>query len=284
VRTLLGRKQIDLAVRCLGSLVKMSQEKIHIIIHEDGSLRPEDIFQLQSILPCSVISKAEADAAIIPQLANYPACLEYRQNHVFGKKLFDITLLESHTLAYCDTDILFLKPFSGLFNISQLAADAIFMEDCREAYALRPWDLWPIGPEKLPGKVNAGLICFDTSKFDLDRINYFLSKYRDTDAFAKHSVWIEQTCWAVAASQLNCKIYDPLEFIIGTPGVLHRFNQTTAIHFVSLHRKLMSQVEEPDGEKLKSLVPQTIKAKTAERATSYSLLRSVILGRMGLDG
>ncbi|MBD2383964.1 hypothetical protein [Cylindrospermum sp. FACHB-282] len=262
----------------------MSREKIHIIIHEDGSLRPEDILTLQSSLPCSVISREEADSLIIPQLANYQACLEYRQKHVFGLKLFDITLLETDILAYCDTDILFLKPFSGLFNISHFAADAVFMEDCREAYALRPWHLWPIGPEKLPAKINAGLICFDTSKFDLDRINYFLKKYRDEDAFVKHHAWIEQTCWAVAASKLRCKIYDPLEFIISNPGTLHRFEQTTAIHFVSLHRKLISQVKEPDSEKLNLLEPQTVNVKIPRRATSYSLFRSAMLGRMGYDG
>lgn len=262
----------------------MSREKVHIIIHEDGSLRPEDRVTLQSSLPCSFISREEADALITPQLAKYQACLEYRKKYIFGLKLFDITLLEPDTLAYCDTDILFLKPFSGLFNISQFAADAVFMQDCREAYALRPWHLWPIGPEKLPAKINAGLICFDTSKFDLDRINYFLAKHEGEDAFVKHHAWIEQTCWAVAAAKLRCKIYDPQEFIIATPRDLHRFDQATAIHFVSLHRKLISQVQEPDSEKLNSLETQTVNVKTSRRATSYSLFRSAMLGRIGHDG
>jgi hypothetical protein len=276
---------MNLGMRCLGSLVRMSQEKIHLIIHDDGTLRAEDITTLQSALPCSVILREEADALIIPQLSNYKACLEYRQKHVLALKLFDISLLETDTLAYCDTDILFLKPFSGLFDLDKFAADAVFMQDCREAYTLRPWHVWPLGPVKISAKTNTGLICFNPKKFDLDRVNYFLGRYGNEEVFIKHSAWIEQTTWAVASSALRCKVYNPENFIIATPGNRSLFEQAIGIHFVSLFRKLfIDEVKEPDTEQLNFLPLQPVNVQNPKRATSYSIFKSAVLARMGKEG
>ena len=82
-------------------------------------------------------------------------------------------LLASGDLAYCDSDVLFLKPFKGLFSWPDEKCSAIFMQDIQDAYSLRPWHVYPIGGIRLPQKLNAGPFLFRTSEYDLDFVERF---------------------------------------------------------------------------------------------------------------
>ena len=47
LHTMAGRNHIDLAARCLSSIVKYYDRPIHVIVHEDGSVGPEDVARFQ---------------------------------------------------------------------------------------------------------------------------------------------------------------------------------------------------------------------------------------------
>ncbi|MDJ0705716.1 MAG: hypothetical protein QNJ46_20820, partial [Leptolyngbyaceae cyanobacterium MO_188.B28] len=154
VHSLVCHKHVDMALACLGSLLRYSAEPLHIYLHDDGSLRIEDKDRLsEGLNNAKIILRSEADELINQRLRNYPNAAKYRYEHALALKLLDIPLLEERDIAYCDSDILFFKPFSRLFQLPNSETSSIFMMDKWESYSIRPWHLLGSNRLKLPSKV-----------------------------------------------------------------------------------------------------------------------------------
>jgi hypothetical protein len=255
VRTLIGHQQMETGLKCLPSLIRFSAEPITLSVHDDGTLNEEDCERLMVALPGgTIVRRGEADELIEPLLARYPKCREYRQHHPLGLKLIDMALFEAEELAYCDSDILFLKPYTGLFKWPDNDAAAIFMQDIQDAYSLHPWHLYPFGKLRVPQRINSGLILFRTTLYDLDFIEWFLGKNGLAKVFRKRAHWIEQTCWAALGWRVGCYAWSARQFIIATPDMAGLSSDTVGIHFVAAARgKLLEffpppcQAETPDN-------------------------------------
>src|SRR5262245_23142393 len=106
VRSLLGHRGVDLALQCLGSLIERSVDPLQLILHDDGTLTAEDCDRLAAGLRQPlIVRKTDATEQVLPRLARYPACAQFRQTNVLGLKLLDVPLLGGDTFAYCDTDV-----------------------------------------------------------------------------------------------------------------------------------------------------------------------------------
>ena len=140
---------------------------------------------------------------------------------------------EDGEIRYCDSDVLFLRPFRGLFDLPA-GAGALFMRDPQNAYSVRSWHLLREPRLRLAAHVNSGIIVFRRRCFDLDLAEWFLAqpKYR----FAP--VWVEQTCWALLAQPAGCRLLDPAAVAIPLTGGPAAARQV-ALHFVSPVRGLL---------------------------------------------
>jgi hypothetical protein len=237
VRTLIGHQQVETGLKCLPSLSGFSRESMTLLIHDDGTLSDEDCDRLIAALPgASIVRRPDADARIEPLLARYPKCRQYRQHHPLGLKLLDMALFEPQELAYCDSDILFLKSYTGLFKWPGDQTSAIFMQDIQDAYSLHPWHVYPFGKIRVPQKINSGLILFRTSVYDLEFIEWFLGQKRLESVFKKRAHWIEQTCWAALGRRVGCYAWNARQFIIATPDMVGLSSETVGIHFVAAAR------------------------------------------------
>jgi hypothetical protein len=237
VRTLIGHQQVDVGLICLGSLLACSSEPLRLIIHDDGTLTDQDVDTLRRTLPGSVsFSRSEADLLIEERLARYPKCRAYRERHPLALKLIDMALLESEELAYCDSDIFFLRRFTRMFEWPNDATSALFMRDAQEAYALRPWHIFPFGKIRVPGHINSGLIFYQTSKYDLDFVEWFLSRPELVGVFRKRPHWIEQTCWATLGWRAGCRVWSSSQLMIANPRMRGLSPETVGIHFVAAYR------------------------------------------------
>ena len=137
VRTLIGHNQVEVGLRCLASLVRFSSEPINLLIHDDGTLTRADREKLMArVTGAGILSREEADSFVQPLLKRYPKCRAYRELHPFALKLIDMALMQSEELAYCDSDVLFVRPHKGLFSWPDLKTSAIFMQDIQDAYSL----------------------------------------------------------------------------------------------------------------------------------------------------
>ncbi len=264
VTTLLGHAQVDTALVCLGSLLRFSVEPLELRLHDDGTLRPEDLQRLEGGLGrFEVVSRVEADEAAAGVVARRPALAAFRRENPLALKLIDAVLLAGEELAFCDTDVLFLRPFSGLFRLSP-GAGALFMSDRQNAYSVRSWHLLTRPRLALPRRANSGIVVYRTAAYDPDLLEWYLA--RPEHRFAQ--VWVEQTGWGLLGWQAGCRLIDPVQVAIPDPGQ-RTDKETVALHFVSPVRSLLagyvSRLQEPAG------VPVEIRTRPARRCRALDL-------------
>jgi len=236
VASIVGHAQVEMAVLCLGSLLRYSAAELALRLHDDGSLTGEDRDRLAGALrDPEVISRPEADARSEDFLDRHPALRAFRRGNVMALKLIDAMLFAGDELAYCDSDILFLRPFSGLYPLTDKAAGAMFMSDRQNAYSLRSWHLLRHPGLRLPQRLNAGITAFRAAGFDLDLLEWYVSRPK----FQFSPVWMEQTAWGLLAERVGCRILDPAQVVIPVAGETVR-EETVALHFVSPVRSLLA--------------------------------------------
>jgi len=236
VSSLLGHRQLETALVCLGSLLRLSAEPLALRLHDDGTLTERDRERLEAELGrVHLISREEADDRVASLLAHRPALRAYRRDHPLALKLIDTVLVAGEELAYCDSDILFLRPFSGLFRPGR-EGEAVFMSDRQNAYSARSWHLLAHHRLRLPRKVNSGVVVYRTGAYDPDLLEWYLSR----PEFLFAPVWVEQTAWALLGWRTGCRLLDPSQVAFPDPGGQAGV-EVVALHFVSPLRSLLPQ-------------------------------------------
>lgn len=255
VSTLLCHRDVDMGLRCLKALTDCSDVPIEFAIHDDGSLSAEDRERLlnpqaSGIVVASIVPRAEADAQMAERLAKYPHCAALRRRQAYGLKLFDIPLLSADPVVrYIDSDVLFMRPVSGLFDLRD-DQDCIFMQDHQNAYAMRPWHMLD-RRLKLPQKINSGLFVIRKKLVNLDKTEWLLAK--DLPVFHKLP-WFEQTCWAWLSEKYNGYVWDGEQVkVVETTTVFDA--ELVAAHFVSPVRSRMNEIALPAGRSTRASVP-----------------------------
>jgi hypothetical protein len=238
VSTLVGHRDANMALTCLGSFVDFSVQKMLFRIHDDGTLTSADKQKLAEKLPVlRFVERGFADDRVTQILKKYPACLRYRSRHVLGLKLFDVALFsQEEDLAFCDSDILFFRPFAGLFSWPDKGVGSLFMQDFQEAYALRPWEM--LRHIALPRRLNSGLFLIRGKYYDLDLIEAVIA--HDYRAFEIFPYWLEQTCWGALAWRSNVRFWSPRQLqVIKNADCLNE--NMIAGHFTSSVRNLLNK-------------------------------------------
>lgn len=228
VHALVCHRDTNLAIKTLGSLLRFSAQPIQLIVHDDGSLTEGDREKLLNHLNITkLISRPEADVRMAELLKGHPHCFQYRRDYIYGLKLLDIALLSDTDFGYCDSDILFMRPFTGMFQFPNEKVSAIFMRDYLSAYSMLPWTLIGTNKPRLVSKVNAGLIFFRKAAYDLDFINWFLGHKE----FRHKTNWLEQTCWSALGHRVGCQQWNPEQIVLVRPWTKPS-KQIVAGHFV----------------------------------------------------
>lgn len=273
VATLLGHAHVEMAVACLGSLRRYCAEPLRLRLHDDGSLTPEDRARLEAALGSpACIPRAEADERLGELLATRPACLAFRSANPLGLKLLDVPLLaEGEEVAYCDSDVLFRRPFAQLFRLPS-DAGALFQSDVQDAYSVRSWQVLLAPRLRLVRRVNTGIVVMRRSAFELDLVEWFLSRRE----FHRSPAWVEQTAFALLGARAGCRLYDPEQ--IALPHEASAADPV-ALHFVSpLRDRLPAALREArdrQGE-----LPSEIRTVPTARCTALCLAAGEARRRM----
>ncbi|HEX4965335.1 MAG TPA: hypothetical protein VF173_31285 [Thermoanaerobaculia bacterium] len=263
VASIVGHQQVEMAVACLGSLLHYSADGLRLRLHDDGSLTDGDRERLAATLrEPEVVSRAEADERTGDFLARHPALRAFRRGNVMALKLVDAMLFAGDELAYCDSDILFLRPFSRLYSLDGTAAGALFMSDRQNAYALRSWHLVRHPGLRLPRRLNAGITFFRAAGFDLDLLEWYVSQ----PPFQFAPVWMEQTAWGLLAERVGCRLLDPAQVSIPAAGE-EVPEETVALHFVSPVRSLLAGwLERPSSGETEPVALRSLPARRCRAA------------------
>ncbi|MEI6561007.1 MAG: hypothetical protein WCO68_02865 [Verrucomicrobiota bacterium] len=237
VSTLIGHRDVGTGLTCLPTLVKHSLEPIRFQLHDDGSLTDNDRDQLLHALPVhNIISRRQADAVVRERLSRHPLCARYRRQYVYGLKLFDAPLLApGEDLAFCDSDIFFMRPFRGLFSWPDEETGCLLMQDYQNAYAFRPWHLLQ-SQVQIPARLNCGLFFFRRRHHDLDFIEWLLGRY--AQLFETRYHWTEQTCWGAMAWRCSGRVWSERQVRV-IQGETSLVDDLVAAHFVTPVRGLL---------------------------------------------
>ena len=243
ISSLICHRDMPLALTCLSSLLKYSAKPVHFILHDDGSLQEEDIALLMKVLYSpTIIGKREADEQMADALSKYPAALQFRQNDVLAKKLLDcVHFNDSAVFAYCDTDILFVRPFQELFAFPSSDINALMMFDLTNSYCMRSWQMVKYPLLQVPHNPNSGLLYYRRACYDMDFIEWFLSKQE----LRGISYFTEQTAWALLCWRASCRLWDPKQIAFMKPGFVPS-GEFVAGHFVKTYRNLFDDYVNKD--------------------------------------
>lgn len=284
LRTLLCHRDVDLAIHCLDSALKLSADPVHVVIHEDGSLTPEDREKLISGLPgLRILDRQVADECMAERLAAYPHARAFREGSVWGLKLLDVVLAEPGICFYLDSDIRFFRPFRGLFVDVSTRGRCVFLRDTVwQAYSIRPWHLLDQRGLRVVSGINTGLTLCDPQVFDLDFVDWFLG-HLDWRAIP---AWTEPTCWAALALRADGQAVDPLQVTNLYPSAKVT-EQTLGAHFLSAYRsQWQSLLDQPVRQTtarpadlrfqpLRSLTPAGLAINQFKRKLQNTVLRSI---------
>jgi hypothetical protein len=220
-----------MAIKCLGSLVDMSTEAIHLTAHDDGTLTPKEVEILNQRIPLiQFVERRFADEWADSFLNSWPNCQRLRRHHVLAPKLFDIFMFdEENEITFCDSDVLFFRPFHGLQTCLG-DSDAVFMRDIVNQLAYRSWDIFRHRIQ-LVSHLNSGLFSVRRSILDLDKLEWLLQF--EYPALLKH--FAEQTAWAVICSTRKTSFWNPEQIRIAHPST-HLNNATIGFHYVGHYR------------------------------------------------
>jgi hypothetical protein len=239
VQTLVGKKQLNFYLSCIGSLIEKCEEKVSIHFHTDGSLSAKEEDFVYSHYPRNEIFISDfnsSTADTLDALSGRPNCQNFRRHSIWGIEFFDplFAYPAKKISFYVDADILFTQPFSGLFNLDQVKGTAVFLKDIQwDAYCLRPWDFWSLNkkPEVVKG-ITTGLVFWDKTAIDWDYLEWFLGAHH------LHHIpeWIMPTAQAGLANRCDAKSICPRQIPNLYPNA-QIFDETFGVHLLGSYRQ-----------------------------------------------
>ncbi len=202
VHVLTGDKDWLLAAWALASFLHFSETGWPIVIHDDGTLPEEAVEVFKGLFDsCRIILRAESDADLSQVLRPYPFCLDYRNTHPLGLKVFDMAhYARGERFIVLDSDVLFFRRPQEIINWAKgpLAKDCWFNEDAHEASLITASEAREELNVKLWNRVNSGLGLLYRPAIDFD----FCDRALAVTSILRGHIWrVEQTLFALCASR-----------------------------------------------------------------------------------
>lgn len=202
VHILTGDKDWRLAAWSLASFLHFTEVGWPIVIHDDGTL-PEEAVEVfkELFVSCRIIMRGEADAEVTKLLRPYPFCLDYRNTHPLGLKVFDMPhYANGERYVMLDSDVLFFRKPEEIIHWANgpLAKDCWFNEDVQEASLITASEAREELNVKLWSRVNSGLCLIYKPAVDFD----FCDRALAITSILRGHIWrVEQTLLALCASR-----------------------------------------------------------------------------------
>jgi hypothetical protein len=184
----------------------------------------------------TIIDFSENIGRVLDWLQGRPNCQKVRKDSIWGIEFFDpIFAFPDDTISfYLDADILFLRPFSGLFDRNQVKGGAVFLKDTQwDAYSFRPWQMLTgkIKPQAVKG-ITTGLVFWDKKAIDWDYFEWFLGEHR----LHRIPEWIMPTAQAGLANRCEAKTISSRHLTNLYPNAkIHA--DTLGVHLLGSYRK-----------------------------------------------
>lgn len=198
IHTLLGINALQDSLYTIKQLYAFLPDRPPLVFHEDGSFGQKHISLIHEQFPgARIIRRRDADREVVGELQTrgLRRCEEYRRQHVFGLKLFDLQWYAAGRRAwYVDTDIGFFERPSEILDALAEPDDAFidrYNEDVLQFYTWSAEDVRSlVGIEYPKRAVNAGMVILRRPTLRWELFEACLE-------LPQRTFWDEQTLWAV---------------------------------------------------------------------------------------
>ncbi|WP_374166796.1 hypothetical protein [Arcticibacter sp. MXS-1] len=194
VYTLLCERDMGMALVTLPRVIGFLGQDQRLIVMDDGSLTEKSASIVKSLSDkVEVIGRKEREDMILSEISGFPHCMKFREEYAPAFKLIDIPILagkeERTRFCYTDSDIIYLRNCEDYFRRdvnTYLRTDGIKISvKLSKVFFKYKWSI--------PYKFNSGYFSYDCSGYDLDLIEYFVSR-----PDVRNVPWvIEQTGWGL---------------------------------------------------------------------------------------
>lgn len=236
VHSLIGKNGLEFYLTCLYSLQFFSKDPVHLVIHSDGSLDEHDFEKIKDKLgeETKFIHKSDADEQVAEEIKSFPNAFKLRKNSIWGIELFDYHILEPSQFSFwCDADVRFFRPFSGLFTHETTKNNCVFIKDTAwHAYTFLPKHFYGKNKLAVCAGINTGLNLLDKKFYDLEFIDWFLGQ----EEFFRIPEWVVPSCYAALGGRCQSSYIAPNQLVNLYPNAKIS-SQTFAGHFLSSYRK-----------------------------------------------
>jgi hypothetical protein len=240
VHTLCYRLDYLAALWALKTFYRASGADFPLVIHVSGGAERKVFDRLRAHFPdAMVIPQSEANREVERQLAagRFTRLAAARRASPFMLKLTDFPLLAvGATVLGLDSDVLFFaRPGELLERAAQPGRSYLFQRDPESTYNLtESAALREIGVQLAP-RVNTGILVYPRDLPDLAAFERYLAH----PAVARPTGYIEQTLYALHASEIRAATYLPDTYLIDLrPGL--PYIGLTARHYAGPSRPLLT--------------------------------------------
>lgn len=247
VRTMMGAGNLELSLKCLGSIRKFCRHAIVFHVHEDGTLTAPLRERLQQELGTVTFQeRAEANALMEEKLRAHPHCAAFRHRHIMAMQVLDIPMLAPGTgrVVYTDTDILYTRPLECPDFFLGGGLPFTGSQDIRESYAahLKAWPLLKKLGVQLASRSCGGMMSFEPSVHDLDYLEWLFRLDEQHGIFSGYPFFVPQTLFAALAARVERGWVEPRECVLAHPSNIAWARRASIIHFAGYSRNYFQSV------------------------------------------
>lgn len=247
IRTMMGAKNIELSIQCLGSILKFCRHPVEILVHEDGTLDAAARAKLVAALRhVRFQDRAESNELMAEQLRGHPRCLAFRAKHIMAMQVLDVPMLTppGQRVVYTDTDILYTRPIECTPFFVGGGPAFTGSQDVRESYAvhLKHWMLLHKFGVRLASRLCGGMMSFDRSVFDLDYLEWLFRLDEEHHIFSGYPFFVPQTLCAALAARVTVACVEPAECVVAHQSNLHWARKASIIHFAGYSRNHFAEI------------------------------------------
>jgi hypothetical protein len=229
---LTGKNYIHQTIFCIRSLSKVSTEKFHFILVDDGTFTLEINNLITKKLPgATVVSKEQIKANLAKYLPTdkFPVIHNKRKVYPHIKKLTDVhTINLGSWKMVLDSDMFFWKEPTEIINWLKQPVEPIHMVDCEESYGYSRSLMSELSQADIPKLLNVGIIGLNSNDLNWDTIEYWIKSLEEREST---SYYLEQGLTAMIVSQnksifLNkddYKVNPTLSDLEKTANILHHY-------------------------------------------------------------
>lgn len=191
----------------LKSFYWASRRHYALCIHDDGTLRSEDVATLRTHFPeARLIERKAANERLKAGLASYPRCWQFRETNLLAPKVFDFpAYLEADRMLLLDSDVLFFEEPTELLRRIEDPSYRLncFNADVESSYTVDESVVREEGGFGLQPRINSGLALVHRESLKYEWVEEFLGY---SGLLGGHFWRIEQTIYALCSSRFGVEL------------------------------------------------------------------------------